>query len=422
MKHVQFKLLSLCAASAILMAGCGGGGGGSNTAVVDNSTNPSSAIALNLNDTVTSAFVGTGFGQWTGDGGNDSGGIDAGGAAGDGEFVKVRLSFPAAGSGTLTWTILRSQYGKEGATGTLQIARETATDNGGYKVIGGRPQQSNIFVSKDGQISGTLPLPIGSAGAVRDVLFNGARFKDATSASLADIAGIYGAADISKTIAGPGIGQSGVGISLVKLNADGTGRICPDATVYSDACPNGWPITVAYDDPANKNLLRIRQGAGESKTLDMLAVVKSFAGGLSITGDFVSTYLGETSTGALYASRLSGSALDPLSTVGSWSIALTDVNQGGGNVSAKLAIADIGGTTKSAIQGASTCYISTLVPGPVNGSLQVNTQASGTDPASTGYAILLDTDSAVYVEPGNSLGIMRRFSMDPTSTGQCQPF
>lgn len=431
MKHVQFKLLSLCAASAILIAGCGGGGGGSNTAVVDNNTGggtnsgTSTAINLALNDQAPAGFAGTGFGTWTGDGGNDSsGGLDAGGAAGDGEFVKVRLSFSGTGTGTLDWTILQSQYGKVGTTGTLQL--QTDATNGGYKVVNGGATQSNIFVSKSGQVSGSLPLPIGANNAIKDALFNGVRFKDATTATLADVAGTYGLAALSKVIAGAPA-TSRVDLGVFGLNADGTGRVCPDTYQVSSNCQDGFNITFDYDDPANKNLIRIRNAAGVPGTLDILAVVKRFkygdgtTDGLSLTGDVVaSDASGVKETGALYASRVIGSPVDLKLTEGAWNVAITDVGKGGVRFDTKAAFAAVGGEMKSAIQGLDQCFVSRLNPGPINGAVTA-TNVDPTSIDSPSYAILMDADTAVFIDPGFAIGLMRKFSDKATDAGACQP-
>ena len=95
------------------LTACGGGGSGTATTTPTPTTPASSALALGLADTFTGTLLGGGTGLWSGDVGADGGSADGGGAAGDGEFVKVSMKFPSATSaaGTLTWTVLRSQFG-----------------------------------------------------------------------------------------------------------------------------------------------------------------------------------------------------------------------------------------------------------------------------------------------------------------------
>jgi hypothetical protein len=438
----------LMAALLATLAACGGGGGGGDapaappaapTPTTPVATTPD-AIALEATDSFTFAgyLFGDGSGTWSGGDGGDGGSGDGGGAGGDGEFIKVNMKFPFKGqaTGTLTWKVLRSQYGITGNTGTLTIEKDAAT-NGGYKItaVNGstasvRATQSNFFVSKSGQLSGSFPLPIGAGGSVKDVLFNGVRFADAksTATDMSEFAGQYAYGSVSKKLASS---FTSVENGVFKLNADGTGRVCGGTLTHSATCADGMDVVASFIDPAVRNVIRIKQaptqstpfsGGTTSNVLDMLAVMRKFGtnGGVSLTGDVVNTISGNpatagTYTGATYASRIGAAPLDPNALIGAWNI--VDRNTANSVTSfARTAIANVGGVVKTRdfeIPGGCQSTQTVLTPGPVNGTF------SGGGGAFTG--ILLDEDSAVGVE-GQNIVFIRRYSTNPTVVTGCQPF
>ena len=357
------------------------------------------------------------------------------------------MLFPNASTptGTVTWTVLRSQYGILNTTGTLSIQKDAAI-TGGYKVtasvvngtaVAVSPKQGNFFVSTSGQLSGTLPLPILGG---RDAIFNGIRFKDATSVStdMSEYAGQYVWAEMDANV-GTGL-NAGTGYGSLNLNADGTGRVCKQTFVYNASCANGMDIVATFDDPAVRNLIRIKQAAtqslpipnGNATALDMLAVVRKFgADGVSLTADFVATGgSGPGGTGILYASR-TGVTLTPSDAIGAWNYSGRNVTAGlSGSV--RMAIANVGGVIKSRPFDLATATCSPgesrLTSGPVS---SVN-QGEWWSPSSGysgqySYAFQIDADTFVNVNANAGqleFGVGRRLSADPTLGGAwtCQPF
>ena len=432
----RFIACSLLCGSMMIVTACGGGG--SSTAAPPPVANV--PLALNLSDSFTAGVLtGDGSGLWSGSSGGDGGAGDGGGAAGDGEFVKVKMRFPYAGqpNGTLTWTVLRSQYGITGSTGNLTIQAD-ASGAGGYKVtaVNGSAAavsagQGNFFVSKSGQLSGMLPLPIKGG---QNNLFNGVRFKDGTSSAtdMSEIAGTYvwGATGSDLTTgANPDI----TGGSL-KINADGSGRSCSGVFAWSANCTNGLDLLATFDDPASRNLIRVKAAATQSQpiaaggatAIDMLAVARKFGNnGVSLTADFVVTRTGTTSrTGAMYASRQGSAPSNPADFTGAWNYTGRSIQNPLPTGSAYFAIANVSGVIKAnGGLNAATCMppdkIVTFSAGPVNGVV------TGTRPVpfpgeGPSYAIQLDTDMTAIVTPASELGLARRYSVDPTKA-PCQP-
>lgn len=431
-------------ASALVVAlvsgltACGGGGSGT-TATTPAPTTPTvpttSALALGLNDTFAGVLQGSGTGLWSGDIGADGGSADGGGAAGDGEFVKVSMKFPSSASanGTLTWTVLRSQFGIANSTGTLNIQRD-ATGVGGYKVVGVngvatavRATQGNFFVSTSGQLTGTLPLAVGTGGAVKDTLFNGIRFNDArsTATDMSEFAGQYGFASLTANVT-TGAAPSVSG-GILNLNANGSGRIC-DGFVYSATCANGLDVLATFDDPTSRNLIRIVNAATQSQSISAgaangvngLFVPRKFGtSGVSMTGDVVLTGVGiPNRTGAVYASRVGSAAINPSSLVGAWSITARNILSNS-STSNLAAVNFVGGVLKANSRAtATTCdaLSSTLTPGPINPAVTI-TGGGSTAPR---YLVQLDADLVVFVAPGEELGLLRRYSSNPL-VAPCQP-
>jgi hypothetical protein len=335
--------------------------------------------------------------------------------------------------------VLRSQYGITGSVGVLSIQKD-ASGAGGYKVTGVtvnglatpvRTNQGNFFVSTTGQLSGTLPLAIGAGGSVKDVLFSGIRFKDAVSAAadMSEYAGNYGFGLITADV-GTGANVA-IGAGVFNIAANGSGRLCGNASSYSASCTNGIDFVASFDDPATRNLLRLRTAASQSQPiaagfktgLDMLAVVRKFeTSNISFTGDLVATGPGQTNrTGAIYASRFSAAARSPSTAIGAWNYTYRSTKNAVPGGSALVAVADVGGVIKSRdgernASGQCTNASGTLTAGP-GGSLAITTAAAV---PVLSYFIPLDTDLAVVVETDAELGLARRFSTDPTKA-PCQP-
>ena len=412
-----------CISLAALTA-CGGGGGSGPTA-----SSPPDPTPAPSPTSVT--LAGDGNGLWSGDAGGDAGGGDGAGAAGDGEFVKVSITFPNAvtSTGTLTWTVVRSQYGLTGTTGTLSIQKDKS-GQGGYKVVAvnGVPSvsssQANFYVATNGQISGSLPLMIN--GGRKDTLFTFAQLLKSTGSStdFSEYAGQYGFGFIAVDT-GTGFNPI-VSSGVFQLKADGTGRICDQSFVYSDSCTNGLDVVATYEDPAARNLLRFRQAAKQSHAIangwatgaDVLAVMHKFgSSGMSFTGDFVTTGPNANRTGAQFGSRVGSAPLNPTALVGAWNSVIVVPYYG--IYTTYFAISNSNGTVRSRYGisptncGATT---STLVANPLmNGSL-----VSYTPGSSDSYVIQLDSDVAAYVVPGEEIGFARRYSTKPTDA-PCQP-
>lgn len=457
---------------ALALTGCGGGSSGgvsasandngtpaNNNAQPGNPTTPTTLAALSLTsqDTLlaTTAFIGNGEGIWGnsdsgGDGGSDSGSGDGAGGAGDGEFIRFNVRFPNATSktGTLTWTVLASQYNILGQTGTMTIERDLASTGGvgGYKVIaGGGPNQANFLLSTSGQISGTLPLKIN--GKVKDTLFNGMRFKDSTlpattdaSQAFADIQGMYGFAGLAAN-AGTGSNADTNG-GFFQVKADGSVRICPDVqtpAAVSSTCTDGKDLKLSFNDPNQRDVILIKS-VDPTQTFNAYAVAHKFTSpaapgvtGVSMTIDYAGKNSeGINRTGTMFASRLpSSGAIAPASAVGAWNYTGTNItNPGASNASSskgnlRIAIANIGGTVKvgagtnaNACEGTGTLTATPNVPGSLS--------LRDIDPQGVSqYLIMLDQDSAVVFMPrtqynDTSIGLARRYSKDPT-VAPCQP-
>lgn len=437
------RLGARCALVPLCMSlvACGGWEGSSDGPAPTPEVVTQFAISTQDNFAFTGALQGNGSGVWLneGGGGADSGDGDAGGAAGDGEFVKVNMRFPGSANqqGKLTWTVVRSQFGLAGQTGQLTIAKDAAGE-GGYKVtaVNGvetiRASQSNFFLSASGQLCGSLPLPIGASGAVRDVLFNGVRFKDgvSTAADLSEFAGTY---TFGFLAGDAGTGQNrGAKAGVLKFDASGAGRLCLNTVSWSASCADGLDANVSFNDPKMRNVIRIRTApsqslpiaAGTRSELDILAVARKFGmSGVSLSGDYLATAPGlVATTGALYASRQEMGALSPMMAVGAWNYVGSMISSMGvAPVSTKLAIADVKGTVQMAasVNGdPSLCaaQASTLGVGTVNGVIALNNPMLMTH----SYMMMLDTDLALVVMPGLEVGLARRYDTNP-AVAPCQP-
>ena len=424
---------ALSSACIVLLASCGGGGGGSSTPAP-----PSTSLELALSDTFTKTFDGTGFGVWSSAGGGDGGTGDGGGGAGDGEFVKIKIQFPYAGqpNGTLTWTILKSQYGIAGSTGVLTFKQDAAVlpggtgGQGGYIVTGSTvngvvktvsAKQSNIFISKNGLVTTSLPLPIGTG---TDAAFSGIRFLDATTPQLADYAGQYVYVRLFADV-GTGANKDVDG-GVINLNADGTGRVCDGVTAYSPTCTDGFDITSAFTDSSH-NVVAISVSAAQSVPFASsihpvsgtgFFVAKKFGtNSISFTADLTVLQNDNTTvTGALYASRITGaSPVNLASLVGSYNITGTVIAGGplGPQVN-QFSIKNIGGVIKG--RGKATpsgCDTSeTFSAGPMNGVAQ----SQGSPGGSVSYFFQIDTDTIVFVESQQNMGLARKYSSSGDDT------
>jgi hypothetical protein len=446
----SYAVSTTCVAAALLSA-CGGGGGGSSstTAAPAAGTAVTALAAIATTDTYSGTLTGA-LGRWGGRGGGaNSGGAASGGGAGDGEFVEINSVFPqdSVSTGTITWKVLRSQYGIGGTTGTLTIMEDTTSTKGGYKVTevnhvpsAVRATQGNFSVSATGQVTGTLPLAVGAGGAVKDVLYSGVRYIDGTSstaANFSDYAGTYGVAGISAT-AGTNASPD-IFTGVLKLNSDGSGRYCGDTATYSDTCTNGINVTASYEYPTTPNVVHFKStatqvpaiAAGSANTVDMYAMVRKFgSGGLnrSISGDYVTT--GDSRgnrTGSMFASLLNVTQVDVSNSspiIGAWDYTARNIEttSSGGSYNAPVAINFVGGQLKMNVPYKDgTCTDigrrRTFSPGPVVGAATLTSAGTYAD----GYSFFLDDDLAVFVVPSAELGFVRKFSSSASAAGACQP-
>ena len=425
--------------SILLLNACGGGGGGSaSNSDVSVATTP---IALGLTDTFAFSAVYGGGGVWNGSSSiSASGEADGGGGAGDGEFIQVKANFPYSGNptGTLYWKDLRSQYGIGGTYGTLNI--QVDSTNGGYKVIsaslnGGAfnppsANQQNIFVSTNGIISGTVPLPIGSG---QDTPFTASRFADTPVGGISALAGQYVYGSLYAT-AGTGANPS-VGHGILYINPTGAtatsavGRVCTyPATTYSPTCP-GFDVNIAYNSPPATNVVQITLAPTQSIATNqvgfsLLAVFKSYgSSGLSFSGDFATTTNGNT--GIIYGSRIPAVAITPASFVGTYATSIIS-NFNAGNISGlthNYGAADVQSVTGSIrladINQANSFNCTTaqanesvITAGPNNGSLTLAPVVStGSYPT---YVIQIDVDTYIGVN-ADSVAANENFSLIRTT-------
>jgi hypothetical protein len=222
-------------AFAALLLACGGGGGGvaldTSGSVTNTPTNsPTVANLDGLAGAVPTLPLTI----------SDSGGVSgasgdsgADGTAGEGERVAITFNFAAL---TGNWRIVESAYGIAGQTGTFSMVLDSA--KGGYRYVGATTAQDNIFVSKAGVVTGSLPLRI--KGVQRASKFVALLNSQLTST----LDGIVGTYNIGYTNQNPAdvYGFTTV-IGSLRIKTDGSFRICPFAA-YSDTCANTQGVTV----------------------------------------------------------------------------------------------------------------------------------------------------------------------------------
>lgn len=429
-------------ASLVLLAACGGGGGGTNGATSPTVTYDTSFINPTITDNYASAWIGDG-GGFGGDGGGSG---DSAGGAGDGELVQLIGGFPAgSGSTLLTWKVLRSQYGQSGATGTLTVIRNL-NSSGGYTVTavnGAAPRatQANLMVSRSGVVTGTLPLTI--AGAVKDTVFNAVRLADAKTnvVNFAPLAGQYA---FGYYLADKGTGANrAVGGGWMKLKADGTGRICPDALSYSDTCTGGKDVVASYDTK-NNSFIHINQAsaqsiavpAGINNTVDIVAVFRPVTingvNGYAVTGDVLTYDTRNTSkpqeTGVIYGSRtvdingLNAVTLNSLFVVGSYSVSVNSVNAGkSGYMFASINTTSNGVKVRSSVDASTPAVCDNNLNDQglfdattTNGVFNIKDQGNA---SLVSYGIYFDADSFVVINSDSTaLMLARRISTSPSAS------
>lgn len=404
--------LLLCGVIAVASCGGGGGGGGS------------TALQISNSDTFAGVLTSTGDGLWNDAGtGGDSGGADGGGAAGVGEFVDVSIRFPASsgsGTGTMTWRILRSDYGLAGTSGQASIVKDgsvTTAEHGGYKIVGAPANQGNLFVSKTGQISGSIPLTI--KGATVYTSFTALRYKD----SLQTVTNVVGVYSFGILLADPGTGANpDSSYGSFHISTDGTGRICPDVA-YSDACSGGINVTTALDDPSNPRVIKITSSAPDN--IVGYAVARQYNGVVYMTIDLslVGTD-GKARTGVMYAARSSGT-FDPSSMAGAWSFVGHDLGHGISSFTGRLAVRDFGSGNvqfrPTDVNGACDTTGMLMSSGFQNGVGLAHQPGQA-----NAQVIPLGEDLAIHVtptggsEPG-TFALLRRYSTDYSKAGSCTP-
>ena len=225
---------SLIAVLTAFITACGGGGGGV-IATSGGSTNPPTNSPTLANIAGLAGDV-PGLPLTVSDNGGVSGASgDSGadGTAGEGERVAITFNFAAL---TGNWRIVESAYGIAGQTGTFSMVLDSA--KGGYRYVGATTAQDNIFVSKAGVVTGSLPLRI--KGVQRASKFVALLNSQLTS-TLEGVAGTY---NIGYTNQNP-IDVYGftTAIGSLRIKTDGSFRICPFAA-YSDTCANLQGVTV----------------------------------------------------------------------------------------------------------------------------------------------------------------------------------
>jgi hypothetical protein len=235
---------------------------------------------------------------------------------------------------------------------------------------------------------------------------------------------------------------------MFNLNADGSMRVCPDSTTYSASCTNGSDAKAVFDDPSNKNVIRINSvvSAAQPDQVTAYAVVRKFGtnAGVSFTADFTNKKAtGASRTGAMYASRLQTNVVPATAAIGAWNYVGKNINYTStgsaisGSENFKVAVKDVAGVVKALAPDTgtgtatvpATCNTTFSDPvAPLSGANGVFTMKStATTGSVNAYFIQLDTDSGVRVELRqtgvtgfSSFGLLRRYSTQPTDA-PCQP-
>lgn len=218
---------------SLAISGCGGGGGSSSSTptMTPSAATAAAAVSLVSSQAPSGGVIPAGAAKDVT--------ADYTGAASAGELMQVSVNFAR---NTYSWKVLQSSYGITGQNGNGTLA--VATNGGGYAMSSG----GSLFLTQAGsiQING-LTLTIGGQAAQVAV---SAQPPASSAPTLVDVAGTY-AFGLFAHDAGINPPYSGNNASLgwgtAKINADGTGRLCPEASTYSDSCVNAetsTPITL----------------------------------------------------------------------------------------------------------------------------------------------------------------------------------
>jgi hypothetical protein len=241
-------VLTLCV--AMVLVACGGGGGSSPAPSGGSAGGTGSSGGTTTTVTTTAGLAGAvpffpltitdSGGVSGGDGANGDSGAD--GSAGDGERVKLSFNFAAL---TGNWRVVDSAYGITGQTGTFTMVLDPS--KGGYRYVGATTPQQNIYVSRAGVVTGSLPLRINGVQRA-------SKFVALLNSQLATtLDGITGTYNIGYTDQNPAdaFGFTTV-IGSMRIKPDGSFRICPFAG-YSDTCssPQGVTFTVGTLQPSS---------------------------------------------------------------------------------------------------------------------------------------------------------------------------
>jgi len=175
-------------------------------------------------------------------------------------------------------------------------------------------KQGNVYVALSGDVSGSVPVKIGTATVY--MLFNGKRYKDILGTpSLA--AGDYFFGQTYREAATGNNPSTDYG--TLRINANGTGRICSQVA-YSNSCSGGLDVTIESDDPASPRVLKFTTGAPHNFL--GYALIKNANGKLTGTMD---ASFGSTTryTGAYYFAQMTGTFVASAIT-GEWNAISTD--------------------------------------------------------------------------------------------------
>lgn len=399
--------LFLGSAFAMVLASCGGGSGGTAVAITDTSLGISTAT-----DSSTAPLAGTDTGQWDGTGGG--GGSDGGGGAGDGEFIQFNFNPTTL---KLNYTVINSQYGIKGQTGTLSLTPDST--NGGYKIAGSPAvNQGNIYVSKTGQVTGSLPVVIGASTVY--MVFNGTRYKDAVT-DLTQLAGTY---FYGASFRRASNGQSpSTEWGNLRIRTDGTGRICSLAA-YSDTCSNGFEIKVAVDNPATPALVKFTTSDYRSLVGYMLAKKNSSGRGVATVDMSFSDQSGNRFTGAVYALQtIVGDSFNPNTYRGSWTIVGTDPlsprNASTGFIQLQSNTYKqhdtVGGSDCTSTQFNDNGSISNASTYPGMGLASGPGRSAWLIPMSDNFFVAIGADTSGT----GGLSLVRRYSVTPIGAGPC---
>jgi hypothetical protein len=314
MSCMKWSLSACTLVLATLVAACGGGSSSTSTSGGSGNTTLPNVPSFDAGVGTVPDFPLVVSDSGTVEGGPGAGGDSAGeGSAGDGERIRILINFSQLSG---TWTIVTSAYGVVGQTGKFTLTKDS--NAGGYRFIGATLSQDNLYVSKSGLISGSLPLRLKGVETRSKFV---AILESQKEASLAGIAGLY---NMGYTLVSPNNPAAFRAVpATMKISATGAVRICPFAA-YSDTCGdvNGATMLVGAlstiaSEPGKFSVTLNGSAEGVAiaanhrygRTILWDFVVRSAAGAVTATGTRVGAFqTPKAPDSSIYAGNWAGTA------------------------------------------------------------------------------------------------------------------